>query len=217
VIVIGLTGGIGSGKSTVSDRFVDRGAILIDADQIVKELQQPGQIVYSEMVKHFGRDILNEDQTLNRQAIAGVVFSDKDSLRRLNEIVHPPVNKEIRSRIREQADSENLLVLDIPLLVEGIIAGGPPRYVVSGILVVDTPSEISIQRLIEHRGFTEEDARSRINAQVAREKRLEVADFVIDNTVTLDALEPQITSAMSWAMNLPETEPTPEPPEEQFR
>jgi len=214
VIVIGLTGGIGSGKSTVSDRFVDRGAILIDADQIVKELQQPGQIVYSEMVKHFGQDILNEDQTLNRQAIAGVVFNDKDSLRRLNEIVHPPVNKEIRRRIREQADSKNLLVLDIPLLVEGIIAGGPPRYVVSGILVVDTPPEISVQRLIEYRGFTEEDARSRIKAQVAREKRLEVADFVIDNAVTLNELEPQITSALSWAMNLPETEPTPEPLEE---
>ena len=214
MIVIGLTGGIGSGKSTVSNRFVDHGAILIDADQIVKELQQPGQIVYSEMVKHFGNDILNDDQTLDRQRIAGLVFSDKEALRRLNEIVHPPVNKEIRRRIREQADSENLLVLDIPLLVEGIIAGGPPRYVVSGILVVDTPSEISVQRLIEHRGFTEEDARSRIKAQVAREKRLEIADFVIDNSVALNQLEPQIISAMRWATDLPETEPTPEPPDE---
>ena len=214
MIVIGLTGGIGSGKSTVSDRFVDHGAILIDADQIVKELQQPDQIVYSEMVKHFGTDILNEDQTLDRQTIAGLVFSDKEALRQLNAIVHPPVNKEIRRRIREQADSENLLVLDIPLLVEGIIAGGPPRYVVSGILVVDTPSEMSVQRLIEHRGFTEEDARSRIKAQVAREKRLEIADFVIDNSVALNQLEPQIISAMRWATDLPETEPTPEPPEE---
>ena len=214
MIVIGLTGGIGSGKSTVSDRFVDHGAILIDADQIVKELQQPDQIVYSEMVKHFGEDILNEDQTLDRQTIAGLVFSDKEALRQLNAIVHPPVNKEIRRRIREQADSENLLVLDIPLLVEGIIAGGPPRYVVSGILVVDTPSEMSVQRLIEHRGFTEEDARSRIKAQVAREKRLEIADFVIDNSVALNQLEPQIISAMRWATDLPETEPTPEPPEE---
>ena len=214
MIVIGLTGGIGSGKSTVSDRFVDHGAILIDADQIVKELQQPDQIVYSEMVKHFGNDILNDDQTLDRQTIAGLVFSDKEALRQLNAIVHPPVNKEIRRRIREQADSENLLVLDIPLLVEGIIAGGPPRYVVSGILVVDTPSEMSVQRLIEHRGFTEEDARSRIKAQVAREKRLEIADFVIDNSVALNQLEPQIISAMRWATDLPETEPTPEPPEE---
>ena len=96
----------------------------------------------------------------------------------------------------------------------GIIAGGPPRYVVSGILVVDTPSEMSVQRLIEHRGFTEEDARSRIKAQVAREKRLEIADFVIDNSVALNQLEPQIISAMKWATDLPETEPTPEPPEE---
>ncbi len=213
MIVIGLTGGIGSGKSTVSDRFVDCGAILIDADQIVKELQQPGQIVYSEMVKHFGSDILNQDATLDRQAIAEVVFNDKGSLKKLNEIVHPPVNREIRRRIRGQADSKNLLVLDIPLLVEGIIAGGPPRYIVSGILVVDTPPEISVQRLVEYRGFTEEDARSRIKAQVSREKRLEVADFVIDNAVALNDLEPQITLAFDWAMNLPETDPTPEPPE----
>ena len=167
MIVIGLTGGIGSGKSTVSDRFVERGAILIDADQIVRELQQPGASVHSEMVKRFGDGILNSDETLNRQAVAEIVFSDKEYLRELNEIVHPPVNREIRHRIREEADTGNLLVLDIPLLVEGILAGGPPRYIVSGILVVDTPPEIAVQRLVEYRGFVEEDARARIKAQVS--------------------------------------------------
>ena len=114
MIVIGLTGGIGSGKSTVSDHLVVRGALLIDADQIVRELQAPGEIVHAKMVGHFGPDILCEDETLNRQAVADIVFADKEALRRLNEIVHPPVNREIRKRIREQADTENLLVLNIP-------------------------------------------------------------------------------------------------------
>ena len=211
MIVIGLTGGIGSGKSTVSNSFVERGAILIDADQIVKELQQPGAFVHSEMVKHFGDHILNDDETLNRQAVAEIVFSDKDSLKQLNEIVHPPVNREIRRRIREQTDTDNLLVLDIPLLVEGILAGGPPRYLVSGILVVDTPAELAVQRLVDYRGFVEEDARARIEAQVSREKRLELADFVIDNSVALNDLESQVDLAFEWAKDLPTTEPTPEP------
>ncbi|HAF68977.1 MAG TPA: dephospho-CoA kinase [Acidimicrobiaceae bacterium] len=211
---MGLTGGIGSGKSTVSDSFVNRGAILIDADQIVRELQQPGAFVHSEMVKHFGDGILNADETLNRQAVAELVFNDKDYLRQLNEIVHPPVNREIRRRIREQADTDNLLVLDIPLLVEGMLAGGPPRYIVSGILVVDTPPELAVQRLVEHRGFVEADARARIQAQVSREKRLELADFVVDNSVALTDLESQVDLAFNWAKALAETEPTPEPSDE---
>ena len=211
MIVIGLTGGIGSGKSTVSDCFVEHDAILVDADVIVREMQAPGQVVHAEMVAHFGDTILNIDESLDRQAIAEIVFSDKGALRRLNRIVHPPVNSEIRRRIRKEADTDNLLVLDIPLLVEGIIAGGPPRYIVSGILVVDTPTEIAVDRLVAQRGFTEDDARSRIAAQVAREKRLEVADFVIDNSVNLDGLDKQIDRAYEWAKTLPATEPTPEP------
>ena len=211
MIVIGLTGGIGSGKSTVSDRFVDLGAVLIDADRIVRELQEPGASVHADMVTHFGASILNEDATLNRQAVADLVFSNKEALRELNNIVHPPVNREIRRRIREHADTDHLLVLDIPLLIEGILAGGPPRYIVSGILVVDTRPEIAVQRLVEYRGFSEEDAQSRIAAQVPPAKRLELADFVIDNSVTFEELTPQIESAFAWAQTLPATEPTPEP------
>jgi dephospho-CoA kinase len=102
-------------------------------------------------------------------------------------------------------------VLDIPLLVEGIIAGGPPRYIVSGIVVVDTPAETAVARLVAQRGFTEDDARARIAAQVPREKRLKVADFVIDNSVALKRLDKQIDRANEWARALPSTEPTPEP------
>jgi len=211
VIVIGLTGGIGSGKSTVSDRFVERDAILIDADLIVRELQVPGQEVHADMVAHFGDVIVNADQSLDRQAIAKIVFNDEEALHELNRLVHPPVNREIRRRIRQQANTNNLLVLDIPLLVEGIIAGGPPRYIVSGIVVVDTPPETAVERLVAQRGFTEGDARARIAAQVPREKRLEVADFVIDNSVALEGLDTQIDRANQWARALPSTEPTPEP------
>jgi len=214
VIVIGLTGGIGSGKSTVSDSLVERGAVLIDADAVVKDLQQPGQEVYAGMVERFGDGIVGDDGQLIRPAIAEIVFSDKQALKDLNAIVHPPTNREIRRRIREQADSGNLVVLDIPLLVEGIIAGGPPRYVVSGILVVDTPAPVAIDRLVEHRGFSVEDAENRIKAQVSREQRLAVADFVVDNSGSLDLLPTQIERAESWARGLPPTEPTPEPPNE---
>ena len=213
MIVIGLTGGIGSGKSTVSERFVECDAILIDADRIVRELQAPGQEVHAEMIAHFGDTIVKGDGSLDRQAIAEIVFNDKEALHQLNRIVHPPVNREIRRRIRQQSDTGNLLVLDIPLLVEGIIAGGPPRYIVSGIVVVDIPPETAVKRLVAQRGFTEDDARSRIAAQVPRDKRLEVADFVIDNSVALEHLNKQIVRANQWARALPATEPTPEPKE----
>ena len=214
MIVIGLTGGIGSGKSTVSEQLVSRGAILIDADAVVKELQEPGQEVYGAMVERFGEGIVGDDGALVRPAIAEIVFSDKQALKDLNAIVHPPVNREIRRRIREQADTDNLVVLDIPLLVEGILAGGPPRYVVSGILVVDTPPDVAVDRLVEHRGFDRADAEKRIGAQVSREQRLGLADFVVDNSGDVDSLPKQIDRAMTWATGLPETEPTPEPPDE---
>lgn len=214
MIVIGLTGGIGSGKSTVSEQLVAHGAILIDADAVVKELQEPGQEVYGDMVARFGEGIVDDDGALVRPAIAEIVFSDRAALKDLNKIVHPPVNREIRRRIREQVDTDHLVVLDIPLLVEGIIAGGPPRYVVSGILVVDTPSDVAIDRLVDQRGFAREDAEKRITAQVSREQRLALADFVVDNSGDLAGVPKQIERAMKWAMGLPETEPTPEPPQD---
>ena len=214
MIVIGLTGGIGSGKSTVSEQLVSHVAILIDADAVVKELQAPGQEVYGAMVERFGGGIVGDDGALVRPAIAEIVFSDKQALKDLNAIVHPPVNREIRRRIREQANTDNLVVLDIPLLVEGILAGGPPRYVVSGILVVDTPPDVAVDRLVEHRGFDRVDARKRINAQVAREQRLGLADFVVDNSGDQTSLPKQIDRVVAWARCLPATEPTPEPPQD---
>ncbi|MFQ3315017.1 MAG: dephospho-CoA kinase [Candidatus Poriferisodalaceae bacterium] len=209
--VIGLTGGIGSGKSTVSERLVAKGAVLIDADAIVKEMQQPGELVYLDIVSRFGDEVVDADGSLLRPAIANIVFNDKDALKDLNQLVHPPVNKEIRRRIRNEADTDNLVVLDIPLLIEGLLEGGPPRYVVSGILVVDTPVDVAAQRLVTYRGFSEDDARARMKSQVPREKRLELADFVVRNDGEPSLLDEQIPKVLSWVSQLKETLATPEP------
>lgn len=213
MIVIGLTGGIGSGKTTVSELLVERGAVLIDADAMVRELQEPGAPVYGAMVERFGDGIVAQDGTLDRQAVADIVFNDRKALKALNAMVHPVVNKEIRARIRAEVDTDNLVVLDIPLLVEGLVADGAPRYVTSGILVVDTPPDVAVERLMAYRGFSEEDARGRIAAQVSREDRLALADFVIDNGGPVDGLPDQVARAWEWATALPPTGPTPEPDE----
>ena len=180
VRTIGLTGGIGSGKSTVSALLARRGAVIIDADAITKELQAPGTEVFTAMVERFGPQIVAADGTLDRQAVADIVFADEQALKDLNAIVHPAVGAETTRRILEQAETDHLVVLDIPLLVES--AGKRP---VAGILVVDVDPEVAVQRLVAQRGFSEADARARMARQATREERLAKADLVIDNSGTL--------------------------------
>ena len=180
---IGLTGGIGSGKSTVSALLAAKGAVIIDADAITKELQQPGTEVFDKMVERFGPGIVAADGALDRQAVADIVFNDPEALQDLNAIVHPAVGAETTRRILEQAETDHLVVLDIPLLVES--AG---KRDVAGIVVVDVDPEIAVRRLVEHRGFSEEDARARMSRQATREQRLEKADLVIDNSGTPEDL-----------------------------
>jgi dephospho-CoA kinase len=194
VRTIGLTGGIGSGKSTVSALLTAKGAVVIDADAITKELQQPGTEVFAKMVERFGPGIVAADGTLDRPAVAEIVFNDPEALQDLNAIVHPAVGAETTRRILEQADTDNLVVLDIPLLVEN--AG---KREVAGIVVVDVDPEVALRRLVEHRGMAEEDARARMARQATREERLARADLVIDNSGTpedlarlVDELWPQI-------------------------
>jgi dephospho-CoA kinase len=191
---IGLTGGIGSGKSTVSALLAAKGAVIIDADAITREVQQPGTEVFQAMVDRFGPGIVAADGTLDRPAVAEIVFNDPEALKDLNGIVHPAVGAETTRRILEQAETDHLVVLDIPLLVES--AG---KRDVAGIVVVDVDPEVALRRLVEHRGFTEEDARARMSRQATREERLARADLVIDNSGTpedlerlIDALWPQI-------------------------
>ena len=192
MLLIGLTGGIGSGKSTVSGALAERGAVVVDADAIVKELQSPGTVVFDEMVERFGPDIVDPDGGLDRARVAEIVFNDADALKDLSGIVHPRVQAEIFRRIEEQTDTDNVVVLDIPLLVES----GYPGLL--GTIVVDLDPEVAITRLIEFRDFTEDDARARIAKQATREQRLEKADFVVDNSGTPDDLPSQIDAVWEW-------------------
>lgn len=196
VLLIGLTGGIGAGKSSVSASLARRGAVIVDADAIVKELQQPGTEVFGEMVERFGPGIVAEDGSLDRAAIASVVFSDPDALAELGAIVHPRVHAEIVRRVAEQADTDHVVVLDIPLLAE---AGWPGLV---GTIVVDLDPDVAVARLVAHRGFSESDARNRIANQMEREHRLAKADLVIDNHGDPEALEREVDRAWAWIHTL---------------
>ena len=162
MILLGLTGGIGSGKSTVSSMLAAKGAVIIDADAIVKELQEPGQPLLAELAAEFGASILREDGSLDRLALAGIAFADKDKVAALNKIVHPAVGKEMSRRLEEQRATDNVVVLDIPLLAEN------PREGLCGVIVVDVPVDTAVARLMEQRGFSETDARARIANQTSR-------------------------------------------------
>jgi dephospho-CoA kinase len=192
MLLLGLTGGIGSGKSTVSAEFARRGAIVIDADLVVRELQSPGGAVLAAMVEHFGDTILAADGTLNRQAVADIVFNDPEQLKALNAIVHPRVGEEIDGRIEAQRESDNVVILDVPLLVES------KAYETEGIIVVDTDPEIAVQRLVEFRGFNADDARARMKLQATREERRAVAAFIVPNDGTQEDLMTHIEECWTW-------------------
>lgn len=187
VLVLGLTGGIGSGKSTVSSLLEQKGAVIIDADRVVRELQQPGEPVFEAMVEAFGPGIVAPDGTLDRQAVADLVFGDDEKLKTLNGIVHPAVGVRMAGQLAELADTDSVVILDVPLLVEG-----KGRYDTAGTIVVDVDPDLAVQRLVEHRGFTEADARARMARQASREDRLAMADVVIDNSATVADLGPQV-------------------------
>jgi len=190
----GLTGGIGSGKSSVSERLVQRGAGLVDADAVVRELQLPGTDVFNAIVEHFGEGVVADDGNLNRPAIAAIVFNDKDELDVLNGLVHPAVRKEMADRREALAATGKPVVLDIPLLLES--EKGYEGLL--GIIVVDVPVETAVERLVEFRGFDEADARARMKNQVSRDERLEKADFVVDNSGTLADLDAEVDRCWTW-------------------
>jgi dephospho-CoA kinase len=191
VLLIGLTGGIGSGKSTVSALLAAKGAIVIDADAITRELQQPGTDVLAAMVERFGEGILDPDGSLDRQAMADVAFNDPEALKDLGAIVHPAVGAEIAQRLQAAADTDRVVVLDVPLLVES------GRDDMAALVVVDVDPEVAIQRVVEQRGMREDDARARVARQASREERLAKADIVIDNSGTLEELAARVDEV--WA------------------
>ncbi|MFF9333270.1 dephospho-CoA kinase [Streptomyces albogriseolus] len=191
MLTVGLTGGIGAGKSEVSRLLVERGAVLIDADRIAREVVEPGTPGLAAVVEAFGEEILAKDGSLDRPRLGALVFSDPEKLATLNSIVHPLVGA--RSRELEEAAPEDAVVVhDVPLLTENGLA---PLYDV--VIVVDASPGTQLDRLVRLRGMSEEDARARMAAQATREQRRAVADIVIDNDVPLDALERRVEEV--WA------------------
>jgi dephospho-CoA kinase len=197
VLVVGLTGGIGSGKSTVSALLAAKGAVVVDADAVVHELQRPGTAVFEAMVDRFGNAIVAADGSLDRSAVADIVFNDPDALADLNGIVHPAVGAEIVRRMDELSTTDAVVVLDVPLMVES--ARG---YPVAGLIVVDVDPEVALRRLVEQRGMREDDARARIARQASREERRARADVVIENSGSLDDLAAQVDRAWGWIEGL---------------
>ncbi|MGD0440889.1 MAG: dephospho-CoA kinase [Acidimicrobiales bacterium] len=199
MIVVGLTGGIGAGKSTVGAMLAERGAALIDADEVAREVVEPGRSAYARLVERFGPGVVSPDGGLDRRAIAGVVFGDPAALADLNAIVHPEVRAQIASRLASMATHKRVVVLDIALLVEG---SAPDPYGLAGVIVVDAPVELALERLVTGRGMDRSDAEARIANQASRSERIARADYVIMNTGTLAELEEMVGLAWTWIEGL---------------
>lgn len=197
MLVIGLTGGIGSGKSTVSALLAAKGAVVVDADEVVREQQRPGTPVFDAMVERFGPGIVGADGMLDRAAVADIVFADPKALEDLNNIVHPAVGAEIARRMEALSSTDAVVVLDVPLLVEA-----SRGYPLAGLIVVDVDPDIAVERLVMQRAMTEEDARSRMSRQASREERRARADVVIDNRGTPSDLARQVDAVWDWIERL---------------
>ena len=189
--MVGLTGGIGSGKSTVSSLLAQKGAVVIDADRIVHEVQARGGAAFQPIVDRFGSEVVLESGELDRKKLASIVFSDPEALAELNKVVHPLVGKEIADRMAAEAETDHVVILDVPLLVES------GRSDMVGMIVVDCPVDVAVERAVA-RGMDEADVRRRIGAQVSREERLDRADFVVDNSGSLADLEREVDRAWAW-------------------
>ncbi|MEU1176092.1 dephospho-CoA kinase [Streptomyces sp. NPDC005820] len=191
MLKVGLTGGIGAGKSEVSRLLVECGAVLIDADRIAREVVAPGTPGLTAVVDAFGEDVLTADGSLDRPGLGAIVFADPQQLAVLNRIVHPLVGA--RSRELETAAPEDAVVVhDVPLLTENGLA-----TLYDLVIVVDAATETQLDRLVRLRGMTEDDARARMAAQATREQRRKIADIVIDNDVPLPELERRVKDV--WA------------------
>jgi dephospho-CoA kinase len=192
VLLVGLTGGIGAGKSTVADLLAARGAVIVDADEVARAVVEPGQPALAKLVDRFGAGIIDTDGRLDRAALAKLAFVDDESRRDLEAITHPAINDEFSRRMAE-APSDAIVVLDVPLLVES------PQARARGyqtVIVVEAPRDIRLARL-EARGVDRADAEARMAAQVSDEERRKIATHVVDNSGDQVALERQIDDV--WA------------------
>ncbi len=186
MVKVGLTGGIGAGKSEVSRLLASYGAVIVDADKIAREVVEPGTPGLAAVIAEFGEDVLSADGTLNRPKLGTIVFTDPQKLQALNAIVHPLVGAR-SAELEAAAGPDAVVVHDVPLLTENGLA---PLYDL--VVVVDATPDTQLDRLVRLRGMAESEAKARMEAQASREKRLAIADLVIDNDGPLEALEPQV-------------------------
>ena len=202
MLAVGLTGGIGSGKSSVGELLVGRGAVLIDADRIAREVVVPGGPAYQPLVDRFGTGILAPDGTVDRPALAAVAFADPESLAALNAITHPAISAVMAERRAAQEGGDRVVVLDIPLL--------KPEYrdllSLDVVVVVDCPVELAVRRLVDQRGFSRPDAEARVAAQAGREERRRGADLVIDNSGDRAQLVSEVDRVWTALVALPHPE-----------
>jgi dephospho-CoA kinase len=187
VKVLGLTGGIGSGKSTVLQMFVALGAEGVDADQLAREVVQPGQPALREIVSTFGTEYAHPDGSLDRPKLADLIFSDPTARTWLNAITHPRIQSRMAEEIEARQQRNGVLVLDIPLLYENRRVS-----IVEAVVVVWVDRATQMKRLVERDGLTEKEARERIAAQLSLDVKRERADYVVNNTLTLDATREQV-------------------------
>ncbi len=194
MFVVGLTGGIGAGKSAVADLLVARGAVLIDADAVAREVAAPGGPAYQPMLDRFGPGILAADGTIDRPSVAALVFNDPGALADLNAITHPVIGLEMLERRRALEGTDSVVVLAIPLLK----AAHRETVGLDAVVVVDCPPELALGRLTDQRGMDRADAEARVAAQITRTERLAEADFVVDNSSTLDHLGDEVARLWDW-------------------
>lgn len=197
MITVGLTGSIGSGKSTVAHLLAERGARVLDADDITHDLQQPGKSVHRRTVARFGPDVVAPDGSLDRAALAALVFADPVALADLEALTHPAVHAAMAAQTDALAVAgAAVVVLVVPLLLE------VAQYEVAGVVVVDCPVETVVRRLVDGRGMTEGEVRARLARQMGREARRARADHVIDNSGPAAALPAQVERAWAWILDL---------------
>jgi dephospho-CoA kinase len=182
--LVGLTGGIGSGKSTVAARLAEHGVPVVDADQVAREVVEPGEAALEEIAAHFGRDVLTPDGALDRPALARLAFVDDEQRAALDGIMHPRIYERIVERVTELAEGRApLVVVDHPLLLETDQAA-----TFDAVVVVLAPEEVRVRRLVEHRGLDEQDVRARMRAQTDDETRRRLADHAIENAGDVEEL-----------------------------
>jgi dephospho-CoA kinase len=188
VLTIGLTGGIGAGKSTVADLLVEHGAALVDADQVAREVVAPGGPAYQPLIDRFGPGIVDPDGAIDRPKLAELVFGHPEALADLNAITHPAIGIEMIARRDRFADTDEIVVMDIPLLK----AIHRDTLDLAAVVVVDTPTELALERLVTLRGMAEADAQARMGSQIDRAARLDGADLVIDNSADHAHLQTEV-------------------------